>query len=282
MIRIIHESVNFLNDYGMLDEYINQANDELEELGLKRLKLKKRNPIADEQYDESGKKIENAEDLGVVDSLEKEILEEFSIEDLLMMTAFWESKYLQGRMKILKAMTTIDTLDIWQDILTRGETAIENLDNERVQAILKKDLALNYIYNEEIEITPHMRTQYQNFIKRNGINIDGETIETELKKMEAELKNLEFATMDMTTLSALILGQLLDKLPKVKRWGAIDETDKIKFERIENVNDSSQIGIAIEHQNFRSPLILSISEDVLKALYNIDVTDLPKYKNSEK
>lgn len=280
MIRIIHESVSFLNDYGILDEYINQSNNELNELGLKRLSFKKRNPIADEQYDESGKRVENVEDIGVVDSLRTEILEELPIEDLLIMTAFWESKYFQNRIKILKAMTTIDTLDFWQHILTRGEIAINDIKDEIIVAILKKDLALNHLYNEEIEITPHMREQYQNFIKNNGIYKDGETIERELRKMEPELENLLFTEVDMTALSTLIIGQLFDKNPRVKNWGTIENQEKIKFETIEFLYDSSLIGIAIEHRNFRSPLIISVSEDVLKDLYKVDAIYLPKYKNS--
>ena len=52
LIQRIEESILYLNEYGTLDELIFSTNKQLENLDLKELTLRKRNPLSDERYDE--------------------------------------------------------------------------------------------------------------------------------------------------------------------------------------------------------------------------------------
>lgn len=73
MIHTIHSSLMMLNEYGFIDEYIEEANKELEQIGLSELQYVKRNPIADRQYDENGQLVVDVEDIGVLDTFLKRI-----------------------------------------------------------------------------------------------------------------------------------------------------------------------------------------------------------------
>lgn len=274
MIEIIHESVAFLDEYGILDEYIKEANIELADLGLQRLSYRKRNPIPEEQYDINGKKIENIEDMGIIDSVEEDYLKKLPIDTLIIETAFWESKYWQNRIEISKAKAVIDAFDLWEDILSNGEEAILNLDSAKIKNALIKDEVLTRVHRKGIEITPTMIKQYTNFVEQYGLNNAGIEFNEEFDKIGVELANLMGAGYDVAVLQCLIIHQLIEKNPKVKRWG------KMPNEEVESIGNSDYIAIAVEHEDLRGTMLLAISEETLKGLYNTNKLELPEYKKT--
>lgn len=133
MTRIIQTSVATLDEYGIIDEYIDISNSQLEQLGLNGLKFSKRNPIADEQY-ENGELVKDTEDIGVIDTFSTENLNNMPMEDLQIMSAFYLSKYFEERLGISKAMSTIKTLDLWDVIFHGDDEDIQNFDNDRIDS----------------------------------------------------------------------------------------------------------------------------------------------------
>lgn len=194
-----------------------------------------------------------------------------SIEDLETVTAFWESKYLQERIGLSKAMSTIKTLGLWDVMLHEGDEAIENLDNERINAALKKDLAITYLCREDSEITGKMKKQYKKFIKEQ--NLQENELSDEVDSFLPEISNLEAAASDVSILECLIIYQLMNKEMKIKRWGIVEN----KPENSIDIENYDGVTIAIENRNFRGPLIMGVSNELLK-----DFTDkgikVPKYE----
>lgn len=274
MIKIIQESVAFLNDYGILDEYISDANAQLAELGLERLSYKKRNPIPDEKYNAEGKKIENNEDIGVIDAVDTDVLMQHPIDVLIIETAFWESKYWQNRIEISRAKGVMDSLGIWNDTLLNGNIAIADINDEKLEDALKKDEAITELHRRGIEVSPKLSEQYDRFVTQKCVNSEGLNLKQAYEKMNGEITNLAVTGYDIATLQCLIISQLLQKNPRVKRWGKIpnDEMENI------NVDGDNLISVAVDHQDFRGTIILASSKKTLQDVFHADNIDFPDYK----
>lgn len=274
MVKIIQTSVGTLEEYEIIDEYINVSNEELEQVGLGELKLDKRNPIADEHY-YNGELVEDVEDIGVIDTFFTENLNKMSIEDLEIMTIFYESKYLQERIGISKAMNTIKMLNLWDNIFKGENKDIEDLDNNIIKSTLKRDLALTYLCRDNVEITPKIKKQYKKFLEENNINLDTE-LEDDIKESEAEVSNLSCAARDIGIFECLLMHQLREKQLKIKKWGVIKDNKKI----IEGLDKENILTIAIENQNFRGPLIMDVSKEILSEFFNEEDIYFPEYKGN--
>lgn len=274
MIRIIQESVATLEEYGFIDEYIDIANIELEKLGLNELKISKRNPIADEQY-KDGKLVEDIEDIGVIDNFSTENLNNMQIEDLQIMSTFYLSKYFEERLGISKAMSTINTLELW-DVMAKGDdNDIQELDNNRINSALKKDLALTYLCQNGIEISPKIREQYEKFLDESHIKNDS-NLEDDRESAQLETSNLNQTAIDIRFLIGLLIYQLKEKQAKIKRWGVVKENQEGKQE--DEATDN-YITIALENQNFRGPLLIGIPNNILTEIFGKESKiKFPEYK----
>lgn len=263
MIAIIHPSVSMLEEYGFLDEYIEKSNKDLEKLGLAELKFSKRNPIPDEQYDLDGNLVKDVEDIGVIDALSKEELDKIPLEELHGVAAFYESKYLQRRLGISKALSVIKTLDLWDVILHGEDKDIEEFDDEKIKAALKKDIAVTYLSSDILNVTNKMRKQYRKFLISQGMYATKD-IEEEANEIAPEIANLESAAGDIAILEGLIMQQLQTKSMKVKKWGVLDVSEE-------------EAVIAIESKNFRGPLIMAVSKGIIERFCGTDESKLPQY-----
>ena len=269
MIDIIQTSISLLNEYGFIDEYIESSNAELRQIGLGQLQYEKRNPIADKQYDENGELVTDVEDVGVIDTFSKDNLEKMSLEDLEIMTAFWESKYLQERMGLSKAMSVINTLDLWHDLMHEDDSVVKELNEDKINSALKKDLALTYLCRKDCVITGRMKMQYKKFLEQENLNSNTELSE-EVNAILPEISNLKGAAEDVSILECLMIYQLLSKELKIKRWGII--------ERVNNDNFTNSLVIAIENRNFRGPLIMEVPESILQDIFENSLSEIPKYE----
>lgn len=288
LIYIIHESMSWLNEYGFLDRAIDESNNELGELGLDRLKFKKRNPIS-EEYDKKGKRLKNKEDkedVGIIDAYSKENLkdpEKYTPEDLLIMAAFWESQYWLARTKMSLAMSTIKGLNLFGDISKHKTFA---LDDKKIMFAMKRDIGLTYLLTNGVNITPQINEQYKKFLVSNGL--ESREVENDLMEIRPEVENLKSAITDVTLMECLILQQLREKNPKVKKWGILKEQNEEKVEEIiENQKGNEKkdkiIKIVIEHEELRGPIILALSEEYLKEFFDVENLDvLPEYIDGEK
>lgn len=266
MIRVLHSSMGFLEEYGFIDKYIEASNKDLEELGLSELKYVKRNPIADEQYDVHGNLVHNVEDIGVIDTFLEDNLENYSLEDIAFMTGFWESKYFQERLGISKAMSVIKSLDLWDTLLHEDDEAIKEIKTDKMIAALKKDVVITTLCRSDVKITDKMARQFRKFIQLNGLISDQE-ISTEIENEKAEIDNLEEASRDVIFFEGLIMQLLNKKDVEIDKWGIVEG----------NNEEEGFITIAIENKTFRGPLLMGVTEKTLKSLFE-GKTKVPKYE----
>ena len=269
LINIIHSSIRFLEENGFVDEYIEESNRSLVELGLPQLQYEKRNPIPDEQYDENGNLVTNVEDIGVIDAFEKEVLEKLPIEDLELMAAVWESRYLEERMNISRAMAVIKSLGLWDVLLEGKDIDVGKIPDERIESGLKKDLALTYLCRNDCKITSRMKRQYKKFLKNEDMDTEVE-LEEEIQDIFPEVSNLQATTRDIAALNRLIMYQLKEKDIKPKRWGVAGAIQ-------ENEGDPEELLVIIESKNFRGPLVMGVYKEVLEQLLGENVK-LPRYE----
>lgn len=273
MIKTIQACVGTLEEYGFIDQYIKESNQELEQLGLSEAEFLKRNPVADEYYAENGEIIKVVENIGVLDVFSTDNLNSITLEDLELMTAFYESKYLEERFGLSKAMSVIKTLDLWDEIFYEDDKAILELDNEKVTNALKKDLAITYLCKNGVKVTSKIKRQYKKFIKENDMNSDIE-LEEEITEAIPEIANLSNATKDIGVLECLIIYHLKEKDMKVKKWGEVKDSENlIDVPEIEDLTT-----IAIENQNFRGQLLMGLPKRILKTFLESEQLDLPEYK----
>ena len=284
MVEAIHYIALMLEEYGFIDEYIKESNSQLEQLGLAGLQYEKRNPIPDEQYqveyDEKGKvkfdkkgnvikkKVKDVEDIGVMDALSIESLEKLPLENLILMMAFWESKYVEERMRLSNAISTIKTLDLWDTIINGKAEDIEALEESKVNGASKKDLAISYLCGENVAITDKMKKQCQRFLEDEGIS-SVISLEEEVEEMLPDVLNLRMATRDIATLEYLIMYLLQTQELKPEEWGVLKEEEK---------QDDGSVTVVIEDRNFRGPLVMGISKEALQGLLNTDGSNYPIYE----
>lgn len=298
-IKRIEDSILYLNEYGTLDELIDLTNRQLESLNLKDITLIKRNPLPDEIYDENrnvikydekgklckydkngniildGDNLEKyKEDLGVLEILDREYLKNLSVENLLLLDAFWKAKQLEERGKISKAMITIELGNLWSSIIYGTEKQIENLDDNIIINNLKRDKALTYLIGNENDITLKMKRQYTKFLKDNNLSKKGK-LEDEIKIEKVELDNLVAISSDLALESCVIVGKLKDReFSDVKNWGVFNEYDY--------GNERKEIQVLIENPVFRSPLFMGIPDNILSSYMGTTKIELPKFKGIEK
>lgn len=274
LIDEMQRNVSFLNEYGFLDEYISIANQNLQELGLEKLKYYKRYPIPDEKYDENGNIIKDSEDIGVLDSFDTEYLEQLSPEELIMMAAFWKTKYMEARVKMFDAMSTIHSLNLRDDILEKDEAQIEELDEKMIEAALRENEVLLHLYRSEGVLTEDMRKQHDNFLRANGISTN-KSIEEKVEDIQPEVDRLDIIGAERILLQCVLMQMLHDKDIKIKAWGVMPDSEV----NLENLEEDS-VAIAIEHDRFRGAYVMGMPKEVLEKYFEgiADIKKLPKFK----
>ena len=300
IISSIQRSVSFLNDFGFIDDYIEDSNESLKKLNLQDLSFERRNPIADEEYDSDGNRIVYDENekitvydsegklvkgkkdtdkfytkTGVLDNFQMENLEKMSIEDLIFLDTFWQSKYLQERLELSKAMAVIRTLNLG-DRLTYGyDKQIDLLEDDRITAALKKDLALTYLTRNPDIVSSKTKRQYNKFLKKNELSTETD-LEDEILEEKKEIDSLHTEITDIILKESVCVMKLLNNSIKVKDWGEITlETDQA--ESVEAKQDS--VVLAVSNPNFIGPLVMSVPRQALEDIFETKSLNLPKYKD---
>lgn len=281
LIHSLQKRICFLENYGYMDEYIQEANTSLENAGLSGIKQVKRNPFLDGLYDGKGNIInqKEIEDMGVIDMFETENLEKLSPQELFIMEAFWKSKYFLARLELFEGLSTINFLNIWPMIMDENSSVIENIDDKKIVIALKRDLALTYLVQNREAITPELEQRYIRFLQKNGM-AQTETTMEEIDKQSKELKEISKIANDIALGECVLVDKLLNKELEVQNWGTVDESE---FE--DSDPNTEKIIIAMDKQSFRGPLAFSIDEnsinEFLKKKNRNDKQQsvkLPKYK----
>ena len=293
LISSIQDNVGFLNGYGMLDEYIDMANDAIAKLGLDELALTRHWWPADEygdgkgntiryddkrkcfvKYDESGREIasgdeldEYYEDYGVLDMFDKDYLEKLSPEDLMMMDMFWRCKYLEERMQTSKAMYVIKDLNLWTHMFDSDEQWIDEIDD----AAILESLGRYSIPRNEPEPEPQS-TKRKLFVRKKKTEPE-KPVEIKPSCVDVEeIEHLAVVTRDIIVQECTIISKLKAKDFSVRTWGTIESDEETKDMTI----------IAIDNENFRGTLLMSLPNEYLREFFGTDDLKLPKYKDKDK
>ena len=116
-------------------------------------------------------------------------ISKMSIEDLIFLDTFWQSKYLQERLELSKAMAVIRTLNLG-DRLTYGyDKQIDLLEDDRITAALKKDLALTFLTRNPDIVSSKTKRQYNKFLKKNELSTETD-LEDEILEEKKEIDSL--------------------------------------------------------------------------------------------
>lgn len=300
LINSIQSNVAFLEEYGILDSYIDETNNSLEFLNLNELKITKRNPIADEygdgkgnfikydeekkcfiKHDENGNVIKDGEDLtkydedpGVIDMFDEEYLKKLSPEDLLMLDMFWRAKSAEERMEMSKAMSVIRDLDLWDIIVNDDKSKISEIDDSRIINSLKSYYEQKYEFDnpkEEENPTPK-RSIFKRKSSKKKIETEPETKKEIVDKQE--LENLSVALRDLVLEECIIIGKLRAKDFSIRGWGTLNNEKTGAY--------SDETVFAMDNANFRGPVIMSVPTEELKRFFGVDEVRFPEYKGVEK
>lgn len=268
----------FLDNFGYLDEIITKTDELFDETGLSELKAVKRNPIPSKEYD-----IHNAresEDMGIIDFFKKENIENLSPNELMLLELFWKTKYFNARLDISEALSVIDYLDLWPMLLEEDKSAIENIDDDKLNIALKRDLALTYLIRNKNSITPELEQRYVKFLEDNGMTQKGTTYE-EIETQSKELEGALSISNDLVLGECVIVDKLLNGQLGETNWGTMDNSE---FDDADE-HDENKVIIAINHPNFRGPLLIAMSKEHITSFVNEKNTGtklkklkFPKYK----
>lgn len=248
--------IYFLNEYGYIDEYIKNTDDLYEKIGLSGLKAVKRNPLPSKEYDTNN--LAEKEDLGIIDYFKKEQLDKLEPSELMLLELFWKAKYFNARMEISEAMSVIEHLDLWPMLLNKDKEEINNIDDKQIESALKRDMALTYLLRNKAVISPKLEEKYIKFLEKNNMTSKGTTYD-DIEKYCEEYKGIIQLTNDIALSECVVVDKLLKGEMGVKKWGYIDNS---KFTDIEE-NEIDKFIIAIEHPNFRGPLLISVEKEYL-------------------
>ena len=243
LIRGIEYNVSYLEKFGIIDDYINEANSTLEKLNLSELKYIKRNPITDDSVipvpdgiilpfkDENGKQIQYTaedskvkevdEDMGVLDNLEKANLEKLPLEELLLLHLFWESKTAEVNYEMEKTKDIINTLGIWDEIINKNKEDIENISLKDIKKGLKKDLAITYLSNDEIILTDSLVEKYIKCLGDEEQSKENENDEIKLGRVKKVFK-------DKKAKKELIKAKREEIISEVKRKEKLKKSEDMK------------------------------------------------------
>ena len=270
IIESIQNSVSYLNEYGILDDYIQEVNERLNGLDFNEVSVKKRNPFPDEYFDKEGNIIEYDEDIGIIESFDEEQLKNMTPEDLYMMDMFWRSTYLKERMEIAKAFSTIEYLDLWDTLLNENEEKIQNIDNTLIfNALCDFRRQKNEYENPKKEEQEQIKSR--KIFKRKNKKQE-EIVQEPLKQTieKEELDNLNYLSRDFILQECTIVSKLKARDFSIRTWGVIDN-EEIEY-------DEDGLVVAIDNENFRGTIIMAIPKGIVTGFFNIDEDKLPKYK----
>ncbi len=262
LISSIQQRVYFLNEYGYIDEYIAENNESLKAAGLEGIALVKRNPFPDKEYDKYGNIVntEEFEDMGVIDFFDEEHLDKLSPEELFALELFWKSKYHVENLEIAEAISAIELLDLWPTIMEKDEKALDDIDEEKLKLVPKRDLAFSYLLQNKAQLTPELEDRYIKFLEKNNLKQEGTTKE-EIMNLSDSLENVFNIANSLLLQQCILFDKLINKEIEVKDWGIVENSE------FEDLDNNDRLIIAVEMDAFRGTLLLAMkSKDFYKFL----------------
>ena len=191
LIDRIQRSIIFLEDFGIIDNIIEESNSFLVKMGLSEVQYVKRNYLADEYCNGASRK----EDMGVLDYFSTEELEKYQLEDLLLMTAFWETQYVIEKNKISQTIKQINDM---------ADFKVEGLDNMETD---EKHVAKDVYFLDNLIVMMLNSNLLQ--IKDWGIVRDIENNENEDEVIIA-INNPNFRGPLLMSISRMVLEKVLE------------------------------------------------------------------------
>ena len=105
-----------------------------------------------------------ADTIGLNELFSEQFLQTQSIEELSFLTAFWNNRFSKKMSAFQSAITTIDSLNLWQDILDGKEML--NIDNNELISSIQKSRYLHTLITDCFSISQDKRIKKE-FKERN-------------------------------------------------------------------------------------------------------------------
>lgn len=280
-----------LDENGLLERYKENSDNNMVKCGMKGY-----------TYDVSTQK-HKKDEIGIKEVFSREFLETQDAEEVMLLSLFWQNRYAKETESIGNAIFTIDTLNLWGEIV-KGKEDIKITDDQ-ISAVVNKMICLREI------VSSHMNNlkgkskkttkedldrgykkvdgteEIKNIVKQEGKNYkaiydehlpsSSNNLERDIELYNILLNQNENIYMIRNALLGCKVRSLFDS-KKCKNWGIIPEEFK-QYENDENVK-SKYVLIGIDQEGFNMPIRLHIKKslliDFIKS-YNGD-TKIPIYE----
>ena len=130
-IKRLAEVGKFLKRYDLLQNMLQKQNEDYEILEMPELKYEMNSA-------ETG-------DIGLENIFEENYISKLNDEQLTILNAFWQNRFTKEVQNISRALFTIETLDLWDNIFDRKKIEVSD---EQLKNILYKMKICNYAYDD--------------------------------------------------------------------------------------------------------------------------------------
>ncbi len=249
-----------LETYGIVDEYIDKANSALEKENVESISFAKRLGLADGFSNDK-------DEIGLYDVLDEKFLQNMSVEDVNLFSAFWQSEFLQHMQEMYTGLDIIKNLNLWQQIIDGTETDIDKMNIKKILPAIQKSklvILIRDMLEQGEEIPEELQQEYAKFLKEEGLT--GGTLEEEVKQTKEETRALGNVLRNIVAMQSAIIQDIKSNNMSIKKWGKIEENEDFVL-------------LAINNPNFMGPTTMQLSKEILEDwLTKIGNRKLPPYK----
>lgn len=249
-----------LETYGIVDEYINEANSLLEKEKVKSFSFAKKLGLADDFSNDT-------DEIGLYDVLDEKFLQSMSVEDINLFSAFWQSEFLQHMQEMYTGLDIIKNLNLWQAVIDGTETDIDKMDIKKIIPAIQKSklvILIRDLLEQGEEIPEELQQEYAKFLKEEELT--GGTLQEEVKQTKEETRALGNVLRNIVAMQSAIIQDIKSNNMSIKKWGKIEENDEFVL-------------LAINNPNFVGPTTMQLSKEILEDwLTKIGNRKLPAYK----
>lgn len=261
-LKILTQIFRSLNNYGIIDEYVELNNLFLKEHGIESVSYLKETGVADDYSSDR-------DDIGLFDVFDKKVFDNMSSEEINLFSTVWQNIFLEEMEKIYICFSVIENLDLWEVIIDGNDEQIEQISDKSILAALQKENFLMFLKNnlEAVEEVPEsLLNRYYEFIEKNGIR--KKELKEEILTFGKEADFLSKVLENNTNMQTIVIQDLKSNNLQNRKWGVIE-------------NDEEFCMLIIRNSNFVGPIAIKMQTRTLEScLKKIGNTKFPKYKNA--
>ena len=267
----------FLQKYGLLKNYVKTQNRDYEKLEMPEM-----------NYSLNTDKTENS--VGVVGIFEDEYIDSLTTEQLAVLNAFWQNRFIKEIIDLGKILFIFDTLNLWdnynKEILTKDQIKVALLKEkicdgiyERIKESISQNVqekTFSYGVIDLSIISEEEKQKYQEYFNQMLPEIKHDLS----KDIMCSQNKRNFVNVIYKAKYNILQGLLLDieHNPDITNWGYMKD-GKVG----ETITERKNILIAIDYPGFNMPLRLHMDREKVIEFMKIrkNSTVIPIYEGTQ-